>query len=222
MNNNTMSIYAQALISNREYKKARVDGNAVGVDNARKWNALVKACLNPAYVIRKYRWDNMGVQGDVATCDQSALYNAIRPIIDLIGEVNGDKLNTKNVAEEFIANSIRFRAIDTSNEMAHARLKLSNARKAKDEEETEETIAHFDACKAEVDRLEAEPGNCKRIAYIQSETAFVKAIELVLGDAITKQTLRPIEDIIAEKEALKKARAEKRKANKNAKKDASK
>lgn len=216
----TMSKYAEALISNREYKNARVDGGAVGITDARKWSALVKSCLIPAYTVRKYRYDHMGDMGEVAPCDQTALYNAIRPIIDLIGEVNGDKLNAFNVAEEFIANSVRFRTIDITVEMAHARSMYREARKAMAEDDTVENIATFEECKAEVERLEALPGNCKRIVSIQSDATFVKAVELALGDAITKQTLRSVEDILAEKAAKKAERDAKRKANKLAKKSA--
>ena len=216
----TMSIYAEALIANRNFKNAKVDGTAVGIMNARNWSALVKACRIPAYAIRKYRYDNMGEVNTVAPCDQSALYDAIRPVINLIGEVNGDMLNAHNIAEEFIANSVRFRTIDITPEMAHARCDMREARKTMNEDETEETIANYNTAKAEVERLEAMPNNCKRIVEIQSEAAFVKAIEIALGDAITKQALRSVEDILAEKAAKKAERDAKRKANKIAKKNA--
>lgn len=228
----TMSIYAECLASNREFKNARIDGNAVGVTNARAWSASVKACLIPAYAIRKYRYDNMGNKDAVQACDMSALYDAIRPIIKLIGEVNGDMLNAVNVAEEFVAQSIRFRVIDVTEEMAHARCEYRSAKSAFDNAEQGEMsdkdfaakLARLektmDDAKAIVDNLEAQPGNCKRIPAIQSETAFVKAIEIALGDAITKQALRPVEDILAEKAAKEQARKDKRRANKNAKKNA--
>lgn len=231
-NTKTMSIYAEALISNREYKNAKIDGTAVGIANARNWSALVKACLIPAYTIRKYRYDNMGNKDTLAPCDQSALYAAIRPIIDLVGEVNGDKLNAHNVAEEFIAHSVRTRAIDITIDMADARCKYNSAKSALAKLEqgsmsdadfaakVAELQADVTATKSTVADLEARPGNCKRIISIQSESAFVKAVELALGDAITKQTLRPVEDILAEKAAKKAERDAKRKANKLAKKQA--
>lgn len=216
----TMSIYAEALKSNREYKNARINGEVVGVTNARNWLALVKACRLPAYTVRKYRYDNMGMSDTVAPCDMSNLFNAIRPVLDLIGEVNGDKLNPVNVAEEFVALSVHFRVIDITPEMAHARCNLREARKAMAENETEETIAKVEVCKAEVARLEGISGNCKRITEVQSESAFVKAVEIALGDAINKQALRPVEDILAEKAAKEEERKAKRKANKLAKKNA--
>lgn len=219
-NTNTMSIFAEALINNREYKNARVNGEAVGVANSRKWIALVKALRLPAYAIRVYRYNHMGNAETVNQCDQSALYNAIAPVLDLIGEIKGAKLNAKNVAEEIIANAVRFRVIDITPEMAHARCDLREARKAMNEEETEETIATYEAAKAEVARLEELPGNCKKISEIQSESAFVKAVEILLGDAIKKQNLKSAEQVAAEEEAKRAERRAKTKAKKQAKKQA--
>lgn len=219
-NNTTMSIYAEALISNMEYKNARIDGEAVGVTNYRNWSALMKACLAPAYDIRKYRWDNMGNAEVVAPCNQTPLYDAIRPIIALIGEVNGDKLNAENVAEEFIAHAMKIKAIDTSVEMAHARFEKKSAYAKLKEEASEENQATYDHWEAEVKRLESLPGNCTRKPFMQSESAFIKDVETALANAITKQTMRPRAEIEAEKAARKAERDAKRKANKLAKKNA--
>ena len=150
----------------------------------------------------------------------SALYDAVRPVLNLIGEVNGDKLNPVNIAEELVSLSVRFRVIDITPEMAHARSMLREARKAMSEDESEENTAKYEQCKTEVLRLEELPGNCTRITEIQSESAFVKAVEIALGDAINKQSLRPVEEILAEKSAREAERKAKRKANKNAKKSA--
>ena len=220
MSTNTMSIYAEALSVNRDLKNGRINGESVGVANSRLWVASVKASLIPAYAVRKYRYDNMGNSVEVPSCDMSALYDAIRPIIKLIGEVNGDTLNEVNVAEEFVSQSIRFRVIDTSEAMAHAHSERRIAKNTLNDNPTEENQSAYDKWDIECKRLEAIPGNCKRIPAIQSETAFVKAIEIALGDAITKQTLRPVEDILAEKAAREAERKAKRKANKLAKKNA--
>lgn len=225
-NNNTMSIFAEALMSNRDYKNARINGVAVGVANARLWANAVKSMRIPAYTVRKYRYDNMGNTEDVAPCDMSALFAAVRPVLDLIGEVNGDKLNPVNIAEEVIALSVRFRVIDITPEMAHARCEYRSAKSTLDKYEGNDADAiarmthAVEVCKSAVEDLEAQPGNCKRITEIQSESAFVKAIEIVLGDAITKQTLRPVDEILAEKAAKEAERKAKRKANKLSKKNA--
>lgn len=222
----TMSIYAQALSVNREYKNARIDGVTVGVAEFRHWVAMVKAMRIPAYNVRKYRYDNMAMAETVAPCDMTALFDSIRPVIALIGEVNGDKLNPANIAEEIVALSVRTRTIDVSPEMAHVRENMRIARKAVNDYDGNDAVklaeleAKVEACKTAVAELEALPGNCKRIVEIQSETAFVKAVEIALGDAINKQALRPAEEILAEKAAKEAERKAKRKANKLAKKSA--
>ena len=216
---NTMTIFAEALIDNRNYKNARINGQAVGVANARVWGNAVKAMLAPAYAIREYRYNHMGDAETVAPIDMTAFFDALRPVIDMIGEVNGAKLDTANMAEEVLARAMKFRAIDITVEMAHARCEYRNAKKAYSEDESEENLAEFEKCKEEVKRLEALPGNCKKIPDMVSESAFVKEVEILFGDAITKQNARSLEEILAEKaakDADRKARAKARKAAKKA------
>ena len=214
MSNNTMSIFAEALINNREYKNARVNGEAVGVANARNWSAAVKALRIPAYAIRVYRHDHMGDAETVAPCDMTALFTPLVNLVNMIGVVNGAKLSAQNLAEEIISNVVRFRIIDTSPEMAHAHCERKLAKKALNENETEENQSAYDQWDAECKRLEELPGNCKKIPEIQSETAFVKAVELLLGDAIKKQTMKSAEQVQAEEEAKKQARKARKKAKK--------
>lgn len=215
-----LTIFAEALVDNREYKNARINGEAVGVANSRKWIAAVKAIRLPAYAVRVYRYNNMGEAEAVAKCDETPVYNAIAPVLEMIGMVNGAKLNAHNVAEEIISNVLRFRVIDITPEMAHARCEKRNAKKAMDENECEETIAAYDNWVEEVKRLEGEPGNCKRIPEIVSESAFVKAVEILLGDAINKQAMKSAEEVAAEEEAKRAARREATKAKRAAKKAA--
>lgn len=218
MSNNT--IYAQALIDNRNYKNAKIDGSAVGVANARKWAAAVKALRLPAYEVRVYRHDHMGEAKDVKACDLTAIFEPLCELVNLIGEVNGAKLSARNLCEEIIANSCRFRTIDTSEEMAHARCEKKLARDVLADDDSEENQAAYDKWAEEVKRLEALPGNCKKVVEIQSESAFVKAVELLLGDAILKQTMKSAEEVAREEEAKRQARRAKAKEKKAAQKKA--
>ncbi len=213
-----MSIYAEALADNRNYKNARIDGKSVGVAESRAWGSAVKALRYPAYAIRQYRHANLGNAETVEACDMSDLYTALRVVLDLVGVVNGAKLDAKNCAEEIISQASRIRTIDTTPEMAHARLEKRNAKKDLDEDETEETRKAYEDASAEVERLESMPGNCKKIIEIQTESAFVKAVEILLGDAITKQTMKTLEEVLAEEEAKRQARRAKTAAKKAAKK----
>lgn len=219
---NTMSVFAEALADNRNYKNMRINGNAVGVANARKWASAVKALRIPAYAIRVYRYNHMGDAETVAPCDQSELYDALRVVLDMVDTVNGAKLDAHNCAEEIISNAMRFRVIDLTPEMAHAHSERRIAKKAKDEDENAETIAEFNKWDDECKRLEELPGNCKKIPDIQAEITFLKAVETLLGDAILKQTAKSAEEVAAEEEAKRQARRAKTAAKKAEAKKAAK
>ena len=214
---NTMSIYAQALISNREYKNARIDGKSVGVSEYRTWESAVKALRIPAYAVRVYRHNHMGDTEEVKPCDQSALYAALRKVLDLVGEVNGAKLDAKNCAEEIIAQSMRIKTIDTSEPMAHARCMKKAAKEALNENPTEANQTNYDHWTAEVKTLESTAGNCKKIVDVQYESTFVKSVELLLGDAISKQKAKSAEEVQAEIAAKEAERKAKKKAANQAK-----
>lgn len=218
MKNTTMTIYAEALSDNRNYKNARIDGKTVGVADARKWANAVKAMRIPAYAVAQYRHANLANAEIVTPCDLSALYSALHTVLDLVGEVNGAKLHAENIAEIVVANASRIRTIDISNEMASARYEKRQAKKALDEDDSAENQTAYDNAKAEVERLESEPNNCKKLFEINAESAFVKAVEIALGDAINGQCMKSAEQVAAEEEAKRQARraktAEKRKAAK--------
>lgn len=218
MSNNTMSIFAEALANNREFKNARINGLAVGPANATIWNNSVKALRIPAYAIRAYRYNHMGDESAASAADMNALYNVLRPVLELVGEVNGAKLDARNMAEEIISNAMRFRVIDLTEEMAHAHMMRKVSKKAFTESETTENKAEYDKWNAECKRLEELPGNCKRIAEIQAEATFIKAVETLLGDAILKQSVKSAEEVAAEEAAKKAERKARHAAQKAAKK----
>ena len=213
-----MTIFAEALASNRDFKNGKIDGTTVGVANARVWKNAVKALLIPAYRIAAYRHDHMGDKGEVVPCDMADFFEKFRAILDLVGEVNGAKLFAENIADSIISASKRWRVIDITVEMADARCEMREARKAMRENENEETAKAYEDARLEVERLEGIAGNCKKLFENQGENPFVKEVELLLGDAINGQLAKSPEAILAEMEAKRKARREKtaakRKANK--------
>lgn len=213
-----MTIYAEALADNRNYKNARIDGKTVGVAESRTWGNAVKAMRYPAYAIAQYRHANLGNNTIAEPCDLTPLYSALHTVLDLVGVVNGAKLSAENIAEIVIANASRVRTIDITPEMAHARSEKRLAKKAMDENENEDTIKAYEECKIEVERLESEAGNCKKLFEINTESAFVKVVEMALGDAITKQTMKTLEQVMAEEEEKRQARRAKTAAKKAAKK----
>ena len=218
MKKTEMTIIAEALSVNRDFKNARIDGKTVGVAEYRAWMTAVKALRYPAYAVRQYRHANLGNAEAVAPCDMTALYSALHTVLDLVGVVNGAKLDAQNCAEEIIAHASRIRVIDITPEMAHAHSVKREAKKALNEDDTPENAKAYEEACVEVERLEGIAGNCKKLFEIQSETTFVKAVEILLGDAINKQTMKTLEQVLAEEEAKRQARRAKTAAKKAAKK----
>lgn len=220
MKNTNTSLIAQALVDNREFKSARISAKLLGdYALARKWQNAVKALRIPAYRVAAHRHDAMGDTAENAVViDQTPLYTALRTVLDLIGEVNGEKLNVKNCAEAIIAEVHRYRVVDITPEMAHARAMRSEASKAVKEAETDEELAEANSAlelwKDECKRLESEAGNCKKVFEAQTESAFVNRVEMLLGDAISGQLAKTAEEVEAEMLAKAEARKAARKAHK--------
>jgi hypothetical protein len=212
------TIIAESLSVSRDYKVSSMNAKTLGVSEYRIWNTAVKALRIPAYTVRQYRHANLGNAETVAPCDLSPLYTALHDVIELVGVVNGAKLDSHNLAEEIIAQASRIRIIDITSEMAHARSIKRETKKVLNEDDTiENQAAYADAC-VEVERLEGIAGNCKKLFEIQSETTFTKAVEIILGDAINKQTMKTPEEVEAEMEAKRQARRAKTAAKRAAKK----
>lgn len=217
---NTSSIFAQALADNRDYKKERINGKLVGISEYRKWSTAMTALRLKAYAVAVYRHDNMGKAETVEPMDMSAFFESLNVVLDLVGVVNGAKLSAHNCAETIIAQASRIRTIDISNEMASARCDKREAAKALKEEETEENQKAYDDACALVKDLESKPGNCRNLFEIQTENAFIKNVEVALGDAIIGQAMKSAEQVAAEEEAKRQARRAKAAAKKKAKKSA--
>lgn len=223
MSNNTntvkSTVFVDALRESKRYKSMRITGEVVGVANALAYKNALLSVWAEAYKIRYAQHINMGKSAS-ATMDKTAYYNAVKSLLSLIGEVNGDTLNTKNVAEELLSEAITYRTIATSDEMSHAYNMRQIARKAfKSGDGDEDTYTHWaNECK----RLEALPDNAKKIPVHTKETAFVSKATLYLADAVTSQEMKSYDEVVAEREARKAAQAERRKARKDAKKQAEK
>ncbi len=218
------TLIAQALADNNEFKKEHITPKTLGdYALAREWRNALKATRLPAYRIAEKRHNAMS-KVEEESIDQSALYTALKPVLDLIGEINGHKLNAKNVAETIIGESHRIVVKDYNADLADARIDL---RRAKIDEKNAETDADLETATAEKERLEDEiarleaiPGNCKKQYDIRTETTFINAVEFLLGEAVTGQLAKSADEIAAEIKAKEDARKAKSKARRQAKRQA--
>jgi hypothetical protein len=218
--NNTQanSILAQVLCDHAINFKNRVInpetlGNAIA---AREWQTALDGLLATAYKVVEYNHNNIN-NPDAPEFDMGALYACAKDIVTRIGEVNGMKLSQKSIADTAMAFCAKVSSIDITPEMAHARAVYKEAAKvAREDDATEDEIAHAEELRDEMRELEKKPGNCKSIITRNQNAAFRKAMELSLGNAIACQNARSSEDI----EAELKAKAEERKAKAKARKAA--
>ena len=229
MKNNTMSIYAEKMTEKADFagKYAKLDKETLG-DNYATWKSTIVDCLGVAYKVYEVRHNN-GMADDVKV-DLSALYAKVYAVRDMIGEVNGKKLNSALIAETMIGKAATFRKAAYSNEAASAECDLESARASKRVAEkrpitgtfTEEVKAQaiakaqkaIDDAHARIDALGKIAGNYRDVPTPVSEMAFLSAIEKELRTIVCEQAAKSWEEVQAEKKALNEARKNNRKSNK--------
>lgn len=228
MSNKTMSIYAEKLTARADFsgKYAKLDKATLGDENYKVWKSTIVDCLSEAYKVYEVRHNN-GMAEDVSV-DMSALYTKIGAVRDMIGEVNGMKLNSAIIAEAMIGKSYGFRRACFSNDGASADCDLASAQasmrivKARPvnatftEDAKAQAIAKaqtaIDNAKARIDELAQEAGNYRDVPCPVSDTAFLTAIEKELRTIVNKQAAKSWEQVQAEKKALRDARKARRSA----------
>jgi hypothetical protein len=224
----TMSIYAEKLTAKADFsgKYAKLDKATLG-DNYKIWKSTIVDCLSEAYKVYETRHNN-GMVEDVKV-DMSALYSKVVEVRNMIGEVNGMKINSALIAEAMIGNSYSFRRAAFSNEAASADCDLASAQASMrtinarpitntfTEEAkaiaVEKAQSVIDSAKARIDELAQIAGNYRDVPTPVSDSAFLSAIEKELRTIVNKQSAKSWEQVQAEKAALNEAR----KARRNAK-----
>ena len=199
------------------------DGTTVGVANATAYKSALVEILHKGY---NYCDKSMRIITDSKATVSDEVKNdyfaAVRSLIALIGEVNGDTLNTKALADILLGKTCKkdSKPVALTDEGAHCLSMLAEARKAvnKAEEPTPEQLAEKKKWEDEFKRLNTEGGNFRNKPVMVAERVFIGEATMYLSNAITKQFMLPIEEVIAAKEARKAELKAKRTARKSAKK----
>ena len=219
----TVSVWEDFFHYSANRCKVIPDGTTVGVANATAYKSALVNILHKGYhyaneamkVIAK----SSGVVSDEVKNDYFA---AIRALVTLIGEVNGDTLNTKALADTLLAKTFKLASepMCLTNESAHCWSMLKEARKvvSKADEPTAEQLAEVERWKNEYTRLNSEGGHFRDKHIIVSESVFIKSATAILSNSINEQFMIPIEEVIAAKEARKAELKAKRAARKSANK----
>lgn len=222
-NEKTVSVWEDFFHYSANRCKVIPDGTTVGVANATAYKSALIEILHKGYIYcdesMRIITDSKATVSDEARNDYFA---AIRSLIALIGEVNGDTLNTKALADLLVSKTFKFDSAPMclTVESAHCWSMLKESRKvvSKTDEPTPEQLAEVERWKNEYTRLNTEGGHFRDKHIIVSESVFIKSATAILSNAINEQFMLPIEEVIAAKEARKAELKAKRAARKSAKK----
>lgn len=225
MSNTTL---INALVFNNRFATAKLNAEQLSPENFTQWKNFVDALHRTAYTVYAY-CENNGLKVENASVDKAPIYNALRSILDFIGEVNEHKLYANEASAIAIIGYAGKRGYENSNalkdvldELAFENAKLNRENKAPNGKEAyiasiEARIEELEARKTE---LLAQPDNRIKAPTKTSATSFRLDFERYIARVIVGQQAKSLEELDAEEAARKEARKEKAKARKAAKKAA--
>ena len=214
------------LINNNRYAGVRLNADQLGAENLKAWNDLMVSLHSVAYSVYAF-CENNGLTVESSTVNKSDVYNALRAILAVIGEVNGHKLYANEELATLIIGYAGKRANADSPELQLCLSKLRNRQKELAEYENTNGVnpASIKKMREEIEKLQEEksdllksPDNRIKVATRSSANAFRLEVEHKLARAIANQKAKTWEELEAEAEAKRKERRAKTAAKKAEKK----
>ena len=227
----TNQALVDALVFNNRFASEKLTGEQIGAENFSAWKTLVEKLHRAsysAYVV----CENSGLQAESNSIDKTEIFNAIREILTLVGNVNEHKLVANaEMAIAMIGYSGR-RGNKDAGELQLCLSRISNKKRelakykeinVTDEDYKANVIANMEK---ELTALEDEKTELLKTADMRIKqptrtnfNAFRSDVERFLARVITGQLAKTLEELDAEEAARKAKRAEAAKARK-AKKNA--
>lgn len=238
---NKMSIFAETLaVGGTIYSKtkARITGDKVGAENYARWtSALQKAHRN--FYEYKRAVDNSirGRKVDLKTATDNA-YDALQAILDLIGEVNGFKLEKSaelldEVSKYAVAEKVALigEALTIKSRIDCIKAELKTVGYDKDTgkynngvnpEFVETRVEEWNTLDEELKLAKKSADSGRPYDDLASYNTFVPNFERKIAKLTNDQSMKSYEEIAAEREAKRKERRAKTAASKKAKAQANK
>ena len=227
--NNTITISSttlqDCLVQNNRFANKSLNADQLGADTLKSWTSLITRLHSVAYSVYAI-CENNNLTLESSSVNKSALFNTLREVLSVVGEVKGHKLCANDDLANLIMSYSGKRGNDDSPELQLCMSKIRNRNnELKDYEKTNgvkpETIQ---AMKDEIEELEEEkkallnsPDNRIKKPTRTSASAFRLDVEHRLARVITEQQAKSWEELEAEAEARRKARRAKTAAKKQAK-----
>ena len=215
-----------ALTANNRFANVKITGDQIGVDNFETWKTMLENLHRSAYSAYVV-CENSGLTAESVSIDKTAVFDAIKPILSVIGDVNGHKLYANaEMAVAMIAYSGR-RANKDAGELQLINSQISNTKKAiavyekinvADKAFKESKLAEMNAALEklidEKDALLEKPDMRIKQPTRTTFNAFRLDVEHFLARTISGQLAKTLEELDAEEAARKEARKAAAKARK--------
>lgn len=230
-NANMNKALADALVYNNRFASVKVDGDQIGVENFSAWKTVMDKLHRAAYSAYVV-CENSGLKAESTDIDKTEVFNAIREILSLIGDVNEHKMYAN--AEMAIA-CIGYSGKRANKDAPELQFCLSRIRNLKKEISDYEALNVTDAehkanklakMGQDMVALEEERDALLKTADMRikqptrtNSNAFRLDVEHFLARAISGQmakTLKELDDEDAARKAKRAEAAKARKAKKNA------
>jgi hypothetical protein len=223
-----MTTFASILVENNRYATLKVTKEQVDENSFKAWKALVEKTHRAAYSVYAY-CENNNLTAENASVDKTALFDALREILAVVGDVNGHRLYAN---EALALNIIGYAGRRGNNDSAALKDIIDEisikSRRLKQEQAypngKEEYLASLEARIAELeeqrDALLAQPDQRIKQPTMTAKETFRGDLERRIARAIAEQQAKSLEELDAEEAARKEARKASAKARKAAKKAA--
>lgn len=227
----TMSIYeaitAGTTIANSG--KARVNSAKVGIDIFAEWRVAENSAYEAFYrYVDARRKSARAGEDAVIDADITAnAFNALRKLLNLIGEVNGHKLFANNAMLDAVAGCtmrkvkpLAGEALTQKSVVDNLRAQVNDIHTGMNPDYVAKITNDYEVAKVRLAELKKLAGSCTTEHERVSANAFYLALENELATIVNAQDAKSWEELEAAAAARKADRDARRKANKNAKKSA--
>ena len=219
---NTDTIIANVLVDNNRFATHKVKADQLDAEIFRNWKNGIEAIRKAAYAVYA-ECENAGLDVKHADTDLTAVYNALKPVLKMVGHVNGHYLAIHQQLAICAVTYAGKRANADSPELQLACSMLRNRQKELTQYEKTNGVRPetLEKLRAEIAELEdkkaqliAEPDNRIKTPTRTSAEAFRLDFEHRLARFIAEQQAKTWEELEAEAQARKQAKKDAKKSAK--------
>lgn len=231
MTNNTTIItnLSDALVYNNRFANVKLSAEQLSATSFATWKTLVESLHKASYKVY-CTCENNGLKAESASVDKSEVFEAIRNILAVVGDINGHKVYANAETAIAIIGYAGKRANVDAPELQLVKSRINLARRelkqtmefnsANKEQNIANITARITELEAEKATLMATADMCHKQPTKSSDSAFRLEVEHFFARVIAGQLAKTPEELEAEELARKEARkasAKARKANKSSK-----